>query len=389
MLASVGGAVDYFLLTKVQLNLQTVADAAALAGASDFRLADSTAARVTSITEGLAKSQLRQLSQNADIKVTVDQKSMVVHVDLQTTQHTFMLPIIGGRSEVELSAAATAVVKGSASICVIGLDSKENQTVYLEKDAKLEAPNCAIYSNSTKNNGLKAMKNSQVHALFICSAGGKYSDKSDAFTPSPQVDCPIMADPLAAREPPPVGDCTATNLKISSYAKLDPGTYCGGISIEKTAMVEMNPGVYVIKDGLLNVTGQASLKGANVGFYLTGKGATINFDANTSISLTAPKTGIMAGMLFFEDRANKFGQKHDILSNDAKMLLGTIYLSGGELSVASSQPVAQDSAYTIVVARKFSLSAGPTMVMNTNYNDTDIPVPAGVGPGRSSPFLTQ
>jgi hypothetical protein len=29
--------------------------------------------------------------------------------------------------------------------------------------------------------------------------------------------------------------------------------------------------------------------------------------------------------------------------------------------------------------RQFSLSAGPTMVLNTNYSATDIPVPDGVG----------
>jgi hypothetical protein len=47
------------------------------------------------------------------------------------------------------------------------------------------------------------------------------------------------------------------------------------------------------------------------------------------------------------------------------------------------------AAYTIVVARQFSLSAGPTMVLNTNYSATDIPVRDGVGPINGTTSLTQ
>lgn len=389
MMAGAGAVVDYGMLSKTRLDLQTAADAAALAGASEFRLANSTSQKIIAAAESFANSQLAKLNQQANVIVSADLKKMTVRVDIKTVQNTMIMHVFGSEKENSITASATAAVKGTAAICVIGLDPKENETIYMEKNAKLEAPNCAIYSNSTKSYGLKAKENSQINARFICTAGGKYSDKSDAFSPTPQTDCPVIPDPLMSREPPAVGGCTANNLKLTSSTTLYPGTYCGGIVIDKTAAVDMAPGVYIIKDGPLHIAGQAKINGSNVGFYLTGKGALLSFDPDTSISLTAPKTGPMSGMLFFEDRANKFGQKHDIMSNDAKILLGTIYLSGGELNIASNRPVAQDSAYTIIVARKFSLSAGPTMVMNTNYTGTDIPVPAGVGPGGSAPFLTQ
>ena len=108
------------------------------------------------------------------------------------------------------------------------------------------------------------------------------------------------------------------------------------------------------------MSGGASLKGANVGIYLNGKGSVIRFDADTRIDLTAPKDGILAGILFYEDRTSPLNQKHEILSNDAKVLLGTIYLPQNELNIAANKPVAAESAYTIVVARRFTLSAGPT-----------------------------
>ncbi len=82
------------------------------------------------------------------------------------------------------------------------------------------------------------------------------------------------------------------------------------------------------------------------------------------------------------------GQQFEIYSNNARNLLGTIYLPQGRLYVAANNPVSDQSAYTIVVARRFTLSEGPTMVLNTNYGATDIPVPNGVGPNISTQ-LTQ
>ena len=61
-------------------------------------------------------------------------------------------------------------------------------------------------------------------------------------------------------------------------------------------------------------------------------------------------------------------------------LLGTIYVPKGYLFLGGDKPVAQSSAYTIVIANKIQASAGPTLVLNTNYSATTVPVPEGVGP---------
>ena len=64
------------------------------------------------------------------------------------------------------------------------------------------------------------------------------------------------------------------------------------------------------------------------------------------------------------------------------MLLGTIYLSRNTLSVDANAPVADESAYTAIIARKLLLDAGPNLVLNSNYSATDIPVSntlSGVG----------
>jgi hypothetical protein len=167
--------------------------------------------------------------------------------------------------------------------------------------------------------------------------------------------------------------------------RLFPGVYCGGLNIAGGASVTLSPGIYVIKDGPLSITGRnTTMQGTNVGFYLTGTNAVLSFGGLSNISLTAPNSGGMAGLLFWEDKAVPPLQTHSIQSNNARLLLGTIYLPQGILSISSNTPVADQSAYTVIVARRLSLSSKPNLVLNTGYSATDIPVPAGVGPtGRA------
>ena len=61
-----------------------------------------------------------------------------------------------------------------------------------------------------------------------------------------------------------------------------------------------------------------------------------------------------------------------------RQLLGTIYLPTGELSIDANQPIADKSAYTAFVVRMLTANSGPTVTLNTNYDQTDIPVPDGI-----------
>ena len=82
------------------------------------------------------------------------------------------------------------------------------------------------------------------------------------------------------------------------------------------------------------------LTGANVAFYFTGSKAQLLFDVQSSIDLTAPRDGLMAGLLMFEARNQPKTGLHKILSDDARNLLGTIYLSRGTLHVDANSPIA-------------------------------------------------
>ena len=70
-------------------------------------------------------------------------------------------------------------------------------------------------------------------------------------------------------------------------------------------------------------------------------------------------------------------------------LLGTIYIPEAELVVSSRGNVAEDSDWSVIVARTLTVKDSTNLVINTNYANSNVPVPDGVGPGDGMPRLTR
>ncbi|MGZ3408767.1 MAG: pilus assembly protein [Xanthobacteraceae bacterium] len=360
--------------------------------ARELQLASSTAEKIAAYAKSYVASQLSGVTSVTN----VDMSALTVHVKLDTD----VGPVMGIsvlNQTMHVSASATAKLSSGLPLCLIGLDLKAPATIGLEKDALLTAPGCLVYSNSKSPKGISAMSNSILKAGFICSAGGKAANSNINFTPQPATDCPVMPDPLASRVPPADGPCKyLAKIVAGGSETLQPGVYCGGLIITLGANVKMAPGVYTIKDGPFLVNGNSSLTGEYVGIYLKGLDSNLKFDPDTTISLTAPKDGPMAGLLMFDDPtgatallnpaiAGKYNKllksprEHLILSDNARTLLGTIYMPKGRLIIDATKPVADRSAYTVLVVQQLDLYSGPNLILNSDYGASEIPVPPGVG----------
>ena len=90
--------------------------------------------------------------------------------------------------------------------------------------------------------------------------------------------------------------------------------------------------------------------------------------------------GRMPGFALMTDRA--FTGTLTISAKNAKKLLGTIYIPNGGLAVdGNGNKVADQSAWTIVVAKTISVAQSANLVINSDYSASTVPVPSGVGPG--------
>ncbi len=420
-------ALEYGSLVKRRTELQRAADGGSIAGVNQFKLANADDAAAIRAAIAMAQGQA-QAQGPTDRTTQVQAEVQGNHSSVQVTVRE-TVPLTFGKllntPTVELVVTSTAKLAGTTRLCLLSLDPKAKKAFSAEKNARLAAPDCSLYSNSKSQEGISAGEGAVASALTICSAGG-YKGTSANFTPPPATDCPALKDPLADRAAPSVGPCVVLDISINANAAdstkpvkivkgahaLRPGTYCNGLEITDGATVTLLPGVYVMKNGALVVKKKASMIGDNVGFYFTGEKGGLLFDKDSIVSLTAPKDGEMESLLFFEERSvsnpalppepdassgatpppppetDRPVRQYRIISDNARTLLGTIYLPAGRLIIDSKKPVADQSAYTVVVARLVNLYEGPNLVLNARYGSSDIPVPEGVGPSSADTVLS-
>jgi hypothetical protein len=429
----IGNVIDYMSIRNQQGNLQDVADRAAIAAAQELVVFKGSNDRVDSVAQTFVDANYAR-THTTEAEIVNNGRGVKVRVTSKP-QSFFPGPISDGVKEVV--SEATAEISGGGYVCMIGLDENAPSTLDMSDKAKVTAENCAIYSNSRNKGSLKLHSLARVKADLVCVAGG-VSGPATAVTPNaPITDCPPLNDPLRDRPEPNVGLLTCDNILgassilgkdllgkdgllnldllsgglggllgglgekvkmlntilagdlvgnlapgaiVTGKTTLEPGTYCGGINIIG-GEVTLKPGTYVLNNGGLNVMSGGKLMGENVGFYLTGALglSTVQFAPSSTISLTAPRTGDMAGMLFFEDRRVLLKFPHIIASNNARNLVGTIYLPGNTLQINSKDPIADQSDYTVIIAKKFEMKDGPELVLNTDYESSLVPVPEGVG----------
>jgi Putative Flp pilus-assembly TadE/G-like len=112
---------------------------------------------------------------------------------------------------------------------------------------------------------------------------GEYNPGSLTVTPAPLIHQPPKADPLLGLPPPPVSSMTirsASKLVINGTQSaaqcsakgllggnpgctLLPGVYVGGIQLKSSAEIYLRPGIYVLKDGGLDLGSQSKVFSVN------------------------------------------------------------------------------------------------------------------------------
>lgn len=442
----VGGIVDYMSLSNQKHQLQGVADRAAIAAAQELIVFKGTDNRVTAVAQSFVKANYTRTLQVTSATVVDDGKAVKVTITAEP-QTFFPGPV--AQSVTELSVEATAEIAGGGFVCMVGLSDSEDSTLEMHDKARVTAEKCAIYSNSRSSSSLRLHNSARVKADLVCVAGGVVGPKSAVSPNEPVTDCSPLVDPLRDRPEPNVGLITCSNIAgvgsilgkdlinkdggllkatdllgsgglvggaasgdllkkktlltsitngdlvgnlapgiiVTGKAELSPGVYCGGINVIG-GDVKLKPGTYILNNGGLVIANGGKISGENVGFYLTGALglSTVQLAPSSTVSLTAPRTSDMSGMLFFEDRSVLFKFPHIIASNDARNLVGTIYLPGNTLEINSTNPIADKSDYTVIIARKFDMKDGPELVLNTDYESSPIPVPEGVG-NKSRPMV--
>jgi hypothetical protein len=216
-------------------------------------------------------------------------------------------------------------------------DPDSNHTLLAQNASTIDFTNCMVQVNTQNWDAVESRDTSYIHSTNgdNCFVGDiHYGD----VVPAKDTTCTLLSDPYASLTVPNPGTCTFTNLTVKTATTLNPGTYCGGVSIQ--ADTTFSPGVYTLKNGDLNVSGKANVTAAGVTFLLIGKGAGVTINTTGTITMSpaaAAAAGQFDGFVLFLDQTGTGGAYLSTSNIQATTmnLSGVVYLKGQQLKISN------------------------------------------------------
>lgn len=301
-------------------HLQSVADAAAYAGAVENRSGSSLTV-VTSAATNAATSNGWAADGN-DIEVNTPPTSgshisaKAVEVKLSERLPRFFTALFTSDPLVA-RARAVAVYETAANACVLALNKTAHRAVEVQGNSSLTMDGCDIVSNSVADDAMFVWGSSTLSTECAVSSGGIANKNNITLTgcPATITQAPRVADPFADLPTPSPG--AAQSIKKNQQT-LSPGHYASGMDLKGT--MTLLPGTYYVSGGDFKVNGGAVVSGTGVTIYLAS-GSNVSMNGNATVSMTAPTSGTYSGVLFFGDRngsgSNKFnGDAHSSFTGD-------------------------------------------------------------------------
>ncbi len=368
--AVTGAAIDYNWWIKQRGELQVIADRAALVGAKALldRFYDQKEIR-EEVALAAARTAIGETRPDSTSTITIIDDGTAIKVDIEEPPNVFFSRLIG-RAPASLGQTAIAVVADSLPVCVIALAPNESNAIRITGNAGLDASPCVVWVNSSAGQALSVGSNAALRAMRNCVVGGFTTSQNVMATPQ---NCDVYADPLVNKVQPQAKFCDYVNFSVSgsSPVTLDPGRYCGGIKVSASD-VTFGSGTYIIKDGPLKVTGSGNITGTGVGIHMTGAGGSIDMSSGARLSLRAPSSGDMEGLVFSGDRQS--GIADATVSGAISLdLEGTVYLPRHNISLSGTSDTALGAEFSQFIGYTFRLTGNSAVAVRTNYNKSAVP----------------
>jgi type II secretory pathway pseudopilin PulG len=300
LLGAASLAVDVGYWRYQQRLEQTAADSAAIAGATELLYSHSTGWKAAAQNDAAANGYA---DNGDDVRVDVDHPTAgpyvgndgAVQVVVSKKQPAFFAFILG-KNYQWVSARAVAVPNAAGRECIYALTG--DITMGGGGGGGISAPSCGIITDYNLN----VTGGAPVNATFVGyvgsgPSGGTYPQASPQPALAATDPCPtIPSCAYLAANPPPVLTCQAQPPVVSP---LPSGEYCQPLNLSGGAVLA--GGLYVLDQGL-TASGNGTISGTNVTIYNRGGVTVVN--GNISFDLTAPATGNLAGMVYYQPPGN-------------------------------------------------------------------------------------
>lgn len=369
--------VELTALSGERGKMQAAVDAAALAGAREIGVSGGAEREIKALTENFAREKTKETIPHVRTTFTAEQMADgAVRIDGVGRRNSFfgnMVPrggfVIRVRSEAE--------ALGQQPLCVVAMGSSTvTRAIDAKEQSRILAPNCMIHSNAD----MELFDDAAIDAGNIQAAG---QAEGDGYSPEANEGALALRDPFRSRTIRRINSNCASGVVngvvqqrvvTRGIHRLRPGIFRWQYTARGTAEFRLAPGDYYFCQPL-TIEERGRLTGDNVVLIFENGALTATGDAR--VSLTARNSGSWPGFVLVSTREN---EADTILSSSfVDKLLGIIYLPNSNLFVNAKGNVAEDSLWSVVIARNIALAGGSTLVINDNYAGSGVPVPKGVG----------
>ena len=344
-------AVDTSASQYRQRMQQTATDAAALAGATELEYSSASsdvaaAADADATSNGFTSDSNDTVTVNwPPVDGNFSGNNVAVQVVISSTRPNIFGAIIGQNNTTVVTKATAILTSNGTAPCVYQLDPSGT---FASNSGTVYAPTCGIITNGA------ATYNSGTITAASVGYAGSISVGTTTFplaTPAPSIPA---TDPCAqspgcsylTNNPPPTTPCTYTNYNAKANDTLQPGVYCGGLTIQGSNATFI-PGLYVISGGM-TINGNCTLTGTGVTFDFVSGSLTSNGNSST-ITLSAPTSGNYNDVLFYQPKSNTTPPTLNSGKNGG--LLGALYFPGATITGNSS-----GDAWNLIIAASITLN---------------------------------
>ena len=358
LIAMAGLAIDLGFLEYYKRRAQVAADAAAMGGARELQ-ANGSANVVTAARNDAALNAFTNGVSGATVTVNLPPSSGAYLANSEYLEVLVAKPVATTFMRILnfTSVTVTARAVGGATnspYCIVALDPSAAGALTVQGSATVSTPSCGAMVDSNNSQAL-IVGNAACLTASRIDVVGNYTSGACAPSPTPNTAADFIYDPFATLAAPTVGACNYTNFRVNTTSTLNPGVYCGGIDITSSGhTITLNAGTYILNGGGLRATGGNILQGTDVTFYNTATAGQTYSDVsllgNTTLRLSAPTSGPMEGILFFQDRnIATTSTAGDHISGDSSSFIdGAIYVPNGKVTYTGSSSA---TGYTAIVAK--------------------------------------
>lgn len=239
-----------------------------------------------------------------------------------------------------ISARAVALQGAPGTGCVLALDAGASAATFGNGTTNVDLVKCGLYVNSNSSSALTLVGNARIEADSVSIVGNLPAADRSSITSTQGITTGAApaADPYQNVQVPQFTGCDHSNFSAPKTGTLSPGVYCNGLSVTGNANVQLSPGTYIIDRGSFSVAGGSTVTGDGVTLVLTNSTgaspATVSIHGGATIDLSAPTSGAMAGIAFFQDRNGIQGTGNDFSGGTTQSITGAIYFPKETVSFA-------------------------------------------------------